>query len=212
MAAHDHHFDSTSATWDEDPGKVRSAGQVAADIARRVPEATGGRLLEYGAGTGLVTQALVGYLAPVAPIVLVDSSSGMRKVIEEKIVAGSLPEGSQVWDLDLSDAATPLPDERFDLVVASMVLHHVPDLATALGNLTELLLPGGHLAIADLDAEDGSFHAHLHDFDGHHGFVREDVATALREAGLDQVVIEDCHAIERDDQPYTVFLATARRP
>ena len=27
---------------------------------------------------------------------------------------------------------------------------------------------GGSVTIADLDREDGSFHEHLHDFDGHH--------------------------------------------
>jgi len=39
-----------------------------------------------------------------------------------------------------------------------MTLHHVPDPAALIVQLSGALLPGGTLAVADLDAEDGSFH------------------------------------------------------
>lgn len=200
------HFDSEAADWDQDPDKVSRAGEVAAAVAAAVPLAPGTRLLEYGAGTGLVTQALG---ARVGRAVLADNSSGMRAVMRQKVEAGALPAGTEVWDLDLEH--DPTPDEEFDLVVTSMVLHHVRDLPAVLAGFAALLRPGGHACIADLDREDGSFHEHRHDFDGHHGFDRAELGDALREAGFAQVTIEDCTSIDKEGTAYPVFLAVAVR-
>ncbi|MCK0111458.1 methyltransferase domain-containing protein [Ornithinimicrobium sp. F0845] len=197
------HFDSKAADWDKDPAKVSRAQEIGAAVAESVPLAPGTRLLEYGAGTGLVTQAL---RDRVGQVVLADNSAGMRQVIEEKIAAGLLPD-AVVWNLDLE--RHPVPDEQFDLVVTALVLHHVRDLPTVLSGFAALLRPGGHLCIADLDREDGSFHQH--DFDGHHGFDRTDLSEALRAAGFAEVRVEDCTTIFKEGASYQVFLATAMR-
>ena len=89
-----------------------------------------------------------------------------------------------------------------------MVMHHVRKLPVVLAAFAEMLADGGHLCIADLDREDGSFHTH--DFDGHHGFDRGELATALDQAGLVDVTITDCTRITREGVTYPVFLATAR--
>ena len=200
------HFDSRAATWDDDPAKVRQSGEVAAGVLAAVPVDGSTRVLEYGAGTGLVSQALADQ---VGPLTLADNSWGMRQVLASKVGSGALPTGSRVWELDLEHDA--VPDERFDLVVSSMVLHHVHDLAAVLAGFATLLEPGGHVAIADLDREDGSFHAHLHDFDGHHGFDRGQLRAALEEAGFTQVSTTDAGVIEKEDTSYPVFLAVGRR-
>lgn len=199
------HFDSKAATWDTDPDKVRQAQDVAQAVGAAVPTGAETRFLEYGAGTGLVTQAL---LDRVGPVVLADSSAGMRVVVQDKVASGALPEGTRVWDLDLEHQA-PLPD-RFDLIVSSMVLHHVRRLPVVLDSLVEMLAPGGHLCIADLDREDGSFHTH--DFDGHHGFDRAALAESLEAVGLVHVSTAECTRIERQGTTYPVFLIAARKP
>ncbi|WP_127125496.1 class I SAM-dependent methyltransferase [Georgenia sp. SYP-B2076] len=198
------HFDATAADWDRDEQKVVRAQEVARSVATTVPLSQGTRVLDYGAGTGLVTQALVGQIGPAT---LADSSSGMRGVIRDKVAAGVLP-GARVWDLDLE--AQPAPDERFDLIVTSLVLHHIRALERVLAGFAELLEPGGYLCIADLDREDGSFHGH--DFDGHHGFDRVELAGQLTDAGLVDVSVRDCTEFVRDGVTYSVFLAVARRP
>ena len=96
---------------------------------------------------------------------------------EGKVADGQLPADTRVWDLDLESGSAP--DERFDLVVASLVLHHVHDIPRVLAGFRDLLDPGGHVAIADLDTEDGSFHAQVHDFDGHPGFDRDQIVRWL---------------------------------
>ncbi|WP_109473227.1 class I SAM-dependent methyltransferase [Ornithinimicrobium cavernae] len=196
-------FDSRAAEWDSDPDKVSRAQEVAAAILEAVPIEPSARLLEYGAGTGLVTQAL---RERVGPVVLADNSRGMRQVMQQKIDAGVLPD-AEVWDLDLERDA--VPDEQFDLVVTSLVLHHVRDLPTVLAGFAALLRPGGHVFVADLDREDGSFHQH--DFDGHHGFDRAELAAALEQAGFSQVRVTDCTTLLKEGTPYSVFLATAQR-
>ena len=201
------HFDDNAATWDDDPGTVRRAREVAEAVATRVPLGRGMRVLEYGAGTGLVSQVLADR---VGPLTLADISAGMRKVLGDKIGTGVLPEGSRVWGLDLEQEDAP-EGEEFELVLSSMVLHHVPDLDAVLGRLAGLLADGGWLAVADLDAEDGSFHAHHDTFKGHHGFDRGQLGEALERAGLTGVSFADAATIEKEGTAYPVFLATARK-
>ncbi|HVV37784.1 MAG TPA: class I SAM-dependent methyltransferase [Acidimicrobiales bacterium] len=195
-------FDDKAATWDADPTKIARAEAVARCIEAAVPLAPTTRLLEYGAGTGLVTQAL---RPAVGPVTLADSSSGMRDVMHAKIAAGQLVD-ARVWALDL--ATDPPPDEQFDLIVTVMTLHHIPDLTRVLGAFRRLLPPGGYLCIADLEREDGSFHGA--DFDGHHGFARDALGQDVTRAGFRDVAFSDCTTMVKDGATYGIFLATAR--
>ena len=196
-------FDAKAATWDEDPAKVERARAVAGAIRRTVALDRRMRLLEYGAGTGLVTQEL---RDAVGPVTLADTSQGMLDVLRSKVASGALTE-ARVWELDLS--RDPVPAERFDLVVSVMTLHHIPDLAPVLRAFATLLEAGGHLCVADLDREDGSFHDY--DFEGHNGFDRDDLAARLAAAGFDGIRFETCHRMPRNDRTYDLFLATATR-
>lgn len=198
------HFDERAATWDDDPAKVARAAVVADTIRAAVALDGSERLLEYGAGTGLVTQAL---REAVGPVTLADTSVGMRDVMVAKIAEGAITD-ARVWDLDLATDPAPA-DERFDLVVTVLTLHHIHDVATVLERFADLLADGGHLCVVDLDAEDGSFHGVS--FDVHQGFERSKLAGALTDAGFVDVEFRDCHHIVRDGVTYPMFLATARR-
>jgi predicted TPR repeat methyltransferase len=202
----DNRFDAKAATWDDDPSHVERADAVARAIRDAIPLDRSVRMLEYGAGTGLVSQAL---RDTVGPITLADTSAGMRTVIEDKIRAGVIPD-ALVWDVDLATEAAPVAGEQFGLIVTVMTLHHIGDVGPVLANFFTLLAPGGHLAIVDLDEEDGSFH---HDgFAGHHGFDHGALAGDLRRAGFGDVTFERCHHVVRDGHTYPLFLAIAARP
>ncbi|MEO6627198.1 MAG: class I SAM-dependent methyltransferase [Aquihabitans sp.] len=200
-------FDEKSATWDDDPAKVERAAKVADAIRDAMPLGPSVRLLEYGAGTGLVTQAL---RSAVGSVTLADTSAGMRGVMQAKIDGGVLTD-AQVSDMDL--AAGPLPEpephERFDLIVTVLALHHIPHLAPVLANFAALLSPGGHVAIVDFDREDGSFHGD--GFAGHHGFDHDALSADLTTAGFHDVTFRPCHHVIRDSRPYPMFLALATR-
>jgi predicted TPR repeat methyltransferase len=196
-------FDERAATWDDDPAKVERARVVAAAIRAAVPLDPSVRLLEYGAGTGLVTQAL---REDVGPVTMADTSAGMRDVMYAKVASGAIRD-ARIWDLDL--ATQPPPEEQFDLAVTVLVLHHIPALEPVLGAFARLLVDGGHLCIVDLEREDGSFHGE--GFDGHHGFDRAELTSDLRAAGFDDVAFQDCSELIRDGVAYPLFLVTARR-
>jgi ubiquinone/menaquinone biosynthesis C-methylase UbiE len=161
-------------------------------------------MLEYGAGTGLVTQAL---RESVGQVTLADTSTGMRDVLHAKIAASAITD-ARVWDLDL--ATGPVPDDRFDLIVTVLTLHHIANIGTVLSGFADLLGTGGTLCVVDLDEEDGSFHGEH--FEGHHGFVRSSLAADLAVAGFSEVTFEDCHHIVRDGVDYPLFLATCLKP
>lgn len=196
-------FNQMAKTWDDDVRRER-ARLVAEGIRNRVPLTPSTRVFEYGAGTGLLSFAL---RPSVGSILLADSSVGMLEVAREKIKAASDPAMSTM-ELDLTrDAA---PEGPFEMVCTQLALHHVVPLEPALNSFSRMLVPGGHLCIADLEAEDGSFHGE--GFVGHHGFERVALEKSLGYAGLRPVSYDICFRITRESgRTYPVFLSVSRK-
>lgn len=195
-------FDDQAASWDDDPAKIERAAAVADVIASTIELDGSERLLEYGAGTGLVTRALQD---SVGPLTMADTSSGMRDVMLAKVADGAIRDG-RVWDVDL--AVSPAPDEQFDLIVTVLTLHHIHEVSTVLACFATLLDLDGRLCVVDLDHEDGSFHGA--EADVHHGFRRDEMADLLTEAGFASIEFHDCHHVDRHDKKFPMFLAVAR--
>jgi ubiquinone/menaquinone biosynthesis C-methylase UbiE len=200
-------FDARAREWDADPVKVERARTIAEAIAERVPLSPHMTALEYGCGTGVVGFALQPFLGR---ITLADSSQGMLRVLREKLAASDI-RNMEPRALDL--VADPMPQERFDLVYSAMTLHHIPDTALILSRFHALLNPSGYLCIADLDHEDGSFHGP--DFEGHHGFDREELAERATRAGFEDITFATVFEVVKEaggkPRPFPVFLMTARR-
>jgi len=196
-------FDDRAPDWDS-PERIARAHQIADAIRGAVPLTPTTRVLELGAGTGLLGLALAD---EVGELVLADASAGMLAVADAKIDAAGL---RHVRTLRLELTVDPLPDGRFDLVVSLLALHHVPDTAAALRGLHALLEPGGRIAIVDLDAEDGSFHTDP-DAPVHHGLERETLAATAEAAGFGDVAFSTPFEITRDGRAYPLFLLVAAR-
>src|SRR5699024_2892582 len=129
---------------DEEPGHAERADAVASAITNRLQLNEGTVLLEYGAGTGMVTERLAHH---VGDITLADTSEGMREVMEQKAAAGRFGRPVSIIDLDLN--RDPLPEQRFDLIVTVLTLHHIQPHEPVLTAFASLLEPGGHLAVVD---------------------------------------------------------------
>jgi SAM-dependent methyltransferase len=196
-------FDARAETWDDDQEHRDRAAAAAALVRETVPIDRSTRLLEYGAGTGLLAAALA---ADVGSVIVTDPSAGMRAVLARKLAAGVFGAG-QVLDLDL--VRDPAPELEVDLVLALLSLHHVPELPPVLAGFAQVLADGGAVAIVDLEEEDGSFHDE--GFDGHHGFPRERLAAELETAGFAAVAFRDGPVIEKEGRHYPLFLCTASR-
>lgn len=199
-------FDARARTWDEDAAKRVRAETVARAIAARVPGLAGRRVLEYGAGTGLLGLALQPL---VADVTLADVSAGMLAVAGEKIAAAGL-RNVRTLLLDLSSG--PAPELEVDLVCSLMTLHHIPDTDGILRAFQRLLPPGGYACLADLDREDGSFHGA--GFTGHPGFDRAELSARLERSGFRDVRFETVFEVRKETaagpRAYPVFLAVAR--
>ncbi len=201
------HFDSKARQWDSNPVFRDRAEKIAAAIRAEVPLHAGMSALDYGSGSGLLSFPLKDELGL---ITLKDTSVGMLAVASEKIAEQGVA-NMTVRQVDLTDA--PLPNERYDLIYSSMTLHHIPDTANILSVFHDLLNPGGHLCIADLDLEDGSFHGI--EIDVHHGFERDALTSLAESAGFRSVrfrtVFEIVKEKETGPRAYPVFLMTAQR-
>lgn len=199
-------FDALAKEWDIAPQHVERTRDIAVLLRERIPLA-GLSAIEVGAGTGLLSFALSDWLGNV---VATDPSQGMIDVLEDKIrqTASSKLRALQSDD-DLADV-----DGVFDLAMLQMSLHHIPDVPGFLKRIHAKILPGGYLAIADLDSEDGSFHTP--EVTGIHlGFDRMELMDRLTQAGFEPVSMETAHVVRRRvdgvAREYPVFLVIARK-
>ena len=199
-------FDVRAQTWDEEPRRVKLAADIFAALEQAVPLRAEWTALDYGAGTGLLALALA---ARVRRVLAVDSSAGMLAVLAQKARAGGC---ANVETLHADFSKDPLPPGPFDLVASAMTLHHVADVAGLLRTFFALLAPGGQIALADLDAEDGSFHGANAPGVHHLGFDRAALARLLAAAGFIDVRFSDAARNEKNGRVYAVFLAAARKP
>ena len=199
-------FDARAQTWDDDPRRRQLAASVFAALAQAVPLRADMVALDYGAGTGLLALALA---ARVRRVLAVDSSAGMLAVLAQKARAGGF---ANVETLHADFAQDPLPAGPFDLVASAMTLHHVADVEGLLRKFFALLAPGGRIALADLDAEDGSFHGPDAPGVHHLGFDRAALARQLADAGFADIRFSDAARSEKNGRVYSVFLVAARKP
>jgi len=98
------------------------------------------RVLELAAGTGLVSASI----APVVgELVATDYAEAMVRKLEERVRQLALVNvRTCTLDLYALDGA-----ERYDAVVATNVLHLLPDLDAALAAMVRALVPGGRLVV-----------------------------------------------------------------
>ncbi len=209
MAEERKDFNIEAAQWDANPGRVKLANEVADAIIREAAPSRGMDVLDYGCGTGLVTLRLQPL---VRTITGADSSEGMLGVLENKVRAASLPNvHTQLVDFERGGKAAG----AFHLVVSSMTMHHVKDTAGLFRQWRDALLPGGLLAAADLDAEDGSFHG---DNTGvfHFGFNRDDLKKLMMESGFHDVRVVTASTMVKEiaggeKRAFPVFLILGRK-
>lgn len=141
-------------------------------------------VLEVAAGTGLVTPTLAG---SAVEVVATDYSPAMVEQLEARVrnldLANVRCEQADIYALRYETAS-------FDVVVATNVLHLVPDLAGALAALRRVLRPGGRI-VAPTFCHDqtvvswiASRAMALSGFPGHRRFTMQTLREALEASGL----------------------------
>lgn len=196
-------FQDKAAEWDTRPIPMQISEGVFGALSAAVTLDSDKKVLDFGAGTGLVATKV----APlVGEVIAVDVSPAMLEQLGKK---PELQGKARIYCQDITQEPV---GEQVDVVVSAMACHHVEDTAGLMRTLFSHLRPGGTLALADLDAEDGSFHPPGTEGVFHAGFDREALGALATQAGFTEVAFTTACSVDRDEHRYPIFLMTASRP
>lgn len=105
----------------------------------------GERVLDVGAGTGVVALRAARTAGPTGVVVGIDLSDGMLETARQKAQAAGLQDRLEFRKGDAE--ATDLPSASQDAALSLFALLHFPDPRAALSEMFRLLRPGGRLAL-----------------------------------------------------------------
>jgi ubiquinone/menaquinone biosynthesis C-methylase UbiE len=126
-------------------GRDRSLRRSTLELAQLQP---GESVLDVGCGTGdltLLAKATVGLTGTVCGI---DAAPEMIEVARHKATRAGAKIDFRVEPIE----ALTFPDRSFDVVVSSLMMHHLPDdvKRQGLAEIARVLKPGGRLMIVDM--------------------------------------------------------------
>jgi len=190
---------SEAAGWDTDPAVVAYADAAFASLREAVALSPTTRVLDFGCGTGLLTERLAPH---VAKVVAVDASPAMIAVLKAKGLP-TVRAGVARWSPDML-GSEPLVDDPFDLIVCSSVLAFVDDHPATVATLASLLAPGGHLVHWDWAFDPQA--------DEPFGLTPEAIDAALRGASLDVVSVGVGFDVPMGEQRMRPLMGVGRKP
>jgi ubiquinone/menaquinone biosynthesis C-methylase UbiE len=141
----------------------------------------GDLVLDVGCGTGTLAIAAKKRVGSAGAVFGIDASPAMVA----KALRKSARAGVDVAFMEAVAEALPFPDARFDAVLSTMMLHHLPRLVRrrCFAEIRRVLKPRGRLLVVDFGRPQGRHgalaHFHRH---GHVDFA--DVGTMLTDAGF----------------------------
>lgn len=202
-------FDLKAKEWDKNPQNIERTNDLANEINSVLPQNFNSGL-EFGCGTGLLSFALKNKFSKVT---LCDTSQGMLNVLNEKIGNEKITHFQPVF-LDLSSENFE-KETKFDVIYTSMTIHHVDDIEQIFAKFHSLLNTNGFLIIADVDKEDGTFHAPEMNFKGHFGFEKTDFEKSLKSQQFEPIHYKIYHEIvrksENGERKYPLFVSISKK-
>jgi ubiquinone/menaquinone biosynthesis C-methylase UbiE len=147
----------------------------------------GERVLEVGCGTGDVALAASAYVGPRGAVAGIDPSPEMIAVAQAKAARVTRAVDFQVGVIE----ALAFPDATFDVVLSSLMMHHLPEdlKRDGLAEIARVLKPGGRLLIVDIKRPTGRLGRALLTLSFHGGLEHgvQDLSPILRMAGFTHI-------------------------
>jgi ubiquinone/menaquinone biosynthesis C-methylase UbiE len=151
------------------------------DLAvRRSGVKSGDRVLDVGCGTGLLSLKFLKRAD--CQITAVDSSPDMLRIFQGKIDALGL--GARVRCRKQDAARLRVGRGSFDVVAATVALHHVKDKLPMLRRMRSVLRPGGRLVIGELDVDTSGDHSDPRRLARILDFLKAELVLNLKEGGV----------------------------
>lgn len=194
-------FSEKSENWDKNERRLMLATAIGDSLKANIALTPDMEVMDFGAGTGLLCSQIA---QSVKKITAVDTSGSMLEKLSEK---DDLRGKVEIINQDI--IAKPLT-MKFDLVMSAMTMHHVEDTGHMIETLKKNLKPQGRVALADLDAEDGTFHAKEARGIFHHGFDRDNLKEKMENAGFVDISFTTAWTIQKEHRNFPVFLMTAK--
>lgn len=195
-------FNQAAEGWDKGDLRQNIAHSVFQTISNRISLLNNMSIMDFGAGTGLLSFKIAQL---VKEVVGVDLSEKMLEQLE-----GKNSDTLRVEALCHDICDMPL-ERKFNGIVSSMAMHHVEDTAGLFKSFHEHLKRDGFIAIADLEVEDGTFHSHGNDGVHHFGFERDELRLTIENAGFEHVRFHHAYTVEKESRNYPIFLVTATK-
>ncbi|MDB4943769.1 MAG: rebM 1 [Labilithrix sp.] len=107
----------------------------------------GGRIVDFGTGTGLIPIALAGR-APGFDIVGIDLAEHMLAYARQNVERAGL--GARISFAKVDAKGTSFPDGAFAATMSNSIVHHIPAPERSLAEMWRVVAPGGVLFVRDL--------------------------------------------------------------
>jgi ubiquinone/menaquinone biosynthesis C-methylase UbiE len=202
-------FQKKLMRWDKEPDRLSMTHKIAQAMLNRTSPQGTEVLLDYGTGTGLIA---LEFRNSVKKIVAVDSSKDTLTFLQKKLNADSI---TTIEPLEWSIGSDPSQLPRFDIIIVSLTLHHVTDTSQAAEVFYSILNPGGTIAVADLDPDNGESHGP--EMTVQNGFVRENMREIFKKAGFTNIEFENVATLTKvssktgEIKDFPIFLMIAHK-
>lgn len=194
--ADDDSWDDYAEGWDQDEAARTYAEAAFASLLAVLDGAgltlAGARVIDFGCGTGLLTERLVERDASVDAI---DTSLAMLAVLDAKVAEHD-------WSQVRTGVELPADQGSHDLIVCSSVCSFLDDYPGTVAQLVGLLRPGGVFVQWDWERTG----------DDEHGLTRPEIEDALGRAGLEPVVVDTAFSVPVGEETMEPLIGHGRRP
>jgi ubiquinone/menaquinone biosynthesis C-methylase UbiE len=168
------------ARWFVSRGREQEFRQMVADLAQLQPGET---VLDVGCGTG--TMALLAYerVGETGSVCGIDPSAQLLAGARRKAARRGLPINFQLGGIE----QLSFPDQSFDVVLSTFMMHHLPDdlKRQGLSEIARVLKPGGRLLVVDFKHKE--MHQGRPTLLGIGEIGLQDLPALVKEAGISQI-------------------------